>query len=126
MKSQKDRPDTGAEPGVESDALRLSDISGRDSAEIDEVPEEEPLGYDEDGYVYDGRGGLRPVFMAVAVVGLAAAAVIGAKIVRDRRRSNHGYRKALGHLEDAKDALVSAASELPERSRDVLQRISHH
>jgi hypothetical protein len=126
MKSQKDLPDTNAEPGVETDALRLSDIAGRDSADIGERSERDPLGWDEEGPASAAMGGAGRIILGVVVVGVAAAAVVGAKLAYDRRKSARGYRKAVAQIEDARDAIISAAAELPERGREVLHKVRHH
>ncbi|WP_460498573.1 hypothetical protein [Glycomyces tarimensis] len=67
----------------------------------------------------------RPVIIAAVVAGATAAAVIGAKMAYDRRRSAKGYHRAVRQLEDAKDALIAATSEVPERSRAVVRRVMH-
>lgn len=121
MKSQQDPPRSNAEPGVETDALRLSDIAGRDSVE---VPEHEPYD-DEEALVTESGSRTGRIVMILAVAGIAAAAVVGAKIAYDRHRSATGYRRAVAHLEDARDAIMSAAGELPERSRAVLQKVTN-
>lgn len=67
----------------------------------------------------------RQVVVAVAAVGAVAAAVVGAKIARDRRKSEKVYVRAVHQLEDAKDSLFAAAAELPERGRATLERVTH-
>ncbi|HEU5128157.1 MAG TPA: hypothetical protein VFU12_09225 [Glycomyces sp.] len=67
----------------------------------------------------------RQVIVAAVAVGAVAAAVIGVKIARDRRKSEKIYTRAVRQLEDARDTLAAAASELPERSRAVLHRVTH-
>lgn len=67
----------------------------------------------------------RPVIIAAVAAGATAAALIGIKIAYDRRKSSKGYRSAVRQLEDARDALVAAASDLPERSRAVVHRVTH-
>lgn len=66
----------------------------------------------------------RQVIVTAVVASAVAAAVIGAKVAYDRRRSTKGYAKALHQIEDAKDALLSAAADLPEQSRAVLHRVT--
>ncbi len=124
MKSQKDLPN--AEPGVETDALRLSDIAGRDSTDVGERSERDPLGWDEEGPVPGAMSGAGRIILGVVVVGIAAAAVVGAKLAYDRRKSASGYRKAIDQIEDARDAIIAAAAELPERGREVLDKVRHH
>lgn len=126
MKSQKDLQDIGGEPASESDALRLSDIAERDAARIEEFGEPEALGPDDDELWPDARNGTRRIVFAAAAVVVVAAAVVGGKIAYDRRKSARGYHKAVSALEDARDALISAASELPERGREVLHRVRSH
>lgn len=116
MRTQQDPPDTAAEAAAETDALRLSDLSGRDAGFDD--------GFDGDFDADDsGPGAGRVVVLAVVAAGVAAVAVIGLKIALDRRKSSRRYRRAVRGIEDARDALLSAAAELPERGRDVLQRV---
>ncbi|MDN3242504.1 hypothetical protein [Glycomyces tritici] len=121
MKSHQDPTRPNAEPGVETDALRLSDIAGRDSVEM---YENEPYD-DEEALVTESGSRTGRIVMILAVAGIAAAAVVGAKIAYDRHKSASGYRKAVEHLEDARDAIMSAAGELPERSKAVLHRVTH-
>lgn len=118
MASHEDFPneDTATEP-VQS----LSDEPGDDGAQVDRA-----LG----GLVEQGRDLLqavksRQVIVAAVAMGAVAAAAIGAKIVYDRRKSEKVYTKAVHQLEDARAALVAAASELPERSRAMLHRVAH-
>lgn len=147
MKSQQDSSRPNAEPGVETDALRLSDIAGRDSAAQDsaaldgtDLPENEPFAEEEEALMPDQGNRTGRIIMVLAVAGIAAAAVIGAKIAYDRHKSASGYQKAVAHLEDAReaimsaagehfeearDAIKSAAGELPERSRAVLHKVTH-
>lgn len=125
MKPQRDVPGTGAEPAVESDALRMSDLTNHDSPEMSEAHEKEPFGHDWNDETPTARGGKRRIIIAAVAVGVVAAAVIGVKMAYDRRQSNRVYREAVAHLEDARDALISVASELPERSREVLQRVTN-
>lgn len=66
----------------------------------------------------------RQVIVAAVAVGAVAAAVIGVAVARDRRKSEKVYTRAVRQMEDARDALASAASELPERSRAVLHRVT--
>jgi hypothetical protein len=120
MKSKHEKPND-TEPAGETDALRLADL-----AESDEVPAEpldEAYAPDEDLWPAprDVRRGLALAAVGVVVV---AAAVIGGKIAYDRRKSARGYRRAVSALEDARDALLSAAAELPERGREVLHRVT--
>ncbi|GAA2268833.1 hypothetical protein GCM10009853_022820 [Glycomyces scopariae] len=122
MAKQKDLSDEIAEPGAESDAIRMSDITGGEGADIGELHGKELL--DEDVWAPEPRRGVRPVVLAVAAVGVAAAAVVALKIAYDRKHRSHGYRKALEQLEDARDALLSAASDLPERGREALHRVT--
>lgn len=124
MKSQKDLPHTATEPAGETDALRLSDIADADAARIEEYGEADQFDPDDDLWPVSGNGGRKIVLVAAAVV-VVAAAVVGGKIAYDRRKSARGYRRAVEALEDARDALMSAASELPERGREVLQRVKH-
>ncbi|SDD47983.1 hypothetical protein [Glycomyces harbinensis] len=123
MKSQKDSPGTNAEPAFESDALRLSDIAGRDAAEIARKRGNEPDHLIEDEQEIAAKDDARQIVLAVVAVGVAAAVVIGLKIAYDRRKSQRGYRKVVGQLEDAREALLSAASELPERGREALHQL---
>lgn len=116
MKSQEQ--DHGGEPADESDALRLSDLAENEGARI----EFDEYGTDDDLWPAAKRGRGRLVLAAAAVV-LVAGAVVGGKIAYDRRKSAKGYRRAVSALEDAREALLSAASELPERGREVLQRV---
>ncbi|MCD0442418.1 hypothetical protein LO763_02110 [Glycomyces sp. A-F 0318] len=138
MTSQKDSPDQGAQPAFESDALRLSDIAGRDAAEVRGVDDREPPGLVEDEQEIAARDNIRGIVLAVAAVGVAAAVVVGLKIAYDRRKASHRYRRMVaghfhdakdsvaGHLGDARDSIVSVASELPGRGRDVLHQLKHH
>jgi hypothetical protein len=123
MKSQKDLPETGTEPASESDALRLSDIADRDAGRLEEVEEAGEFGADDELWPVANGGGRKAVVLAAAAVVVVAAAVVGGKIAYDRRKSARGYKRAVAALEDARDALMSAASELPERSREVLHRV---
>ncbi|WP_026931784.1 hypothetical protein [Glycomyces tenuis] len=66
----------------------------------------------------------RPVVIAAVVAGVTAAAVIGAKIAYDRRRSAKGYKQVVHQLEDARDALIAATAEMPERGRAALRRMA--
>ncbi|MCH7230183.1 hypothetical protein L0U85_04795 [Glycomyces sp. L485] len=118
MASHEDFPneDTAPEP-VQS----LSDEPGDEGAQVDRTL---------DGLVEQGQDLLqavkpRQVIVAAVAVGAVAAAAIGAKIAYDRRKSEKVYTTAVHQLEDARDALVAAASELPERSRAVLHRVTH-
>ena len=61
----------------------------------------------------------------MVAVGAVAAAVVGVKIARDRRKSEKVYIRAARQLEDARDSLFAAAAELPERGRAVLDRVTH-
>jgi hypothetical protein len=124
MKSQKDLPHTATEPAGETDALRLSDIADTDAARIEEYGESDQFDPDDDLWPVSNNGGRKIALVAAAVV-VVAAAVVGGKIAYDRRKSARGYRRAVEALEDARDALMSAASELPERGREVLQRVKH-
>jgi hypothetical protein len=122
MKSQRDTTPRDVEPGVESDALRLSDIAGDDRVEVYET---EPH-LDEDPPASSPERRTARIVMIGVAIGLAAAAAVGAKIAYDRRKSAHGYRKAAAeYLDDAREALLSAAAELPERGREALQRVTH-
>ncbi|MFG3340505.1 hypothetical protein [Glycomyces sp. NPDC048151] len=114
MKSQRDMPKPDAEPGVETDALRLSDIAGDDRPELYEAEIHDDLP------VPASEGRTARIVMIAAVVGIAAAAAVGAKIAYDRRKSAQGYRKAVEYLDDAREALLTAAAELPDRGREVL------
>lgn len=116
MKSQKELPDYVGEPAGETDALRLSDLAENEGARI----EFDEYGTDDLSPVAE-NGRRRLAFAAAAVV-LVAAAVVGGKIAYDRRRSAKGYQRVVTALEDAREALLSAASELPERGREVLQK----
>lgn len=120
MKSKRDMPKPDSEPGVETDALRLSDVEGKDRVDL---YEDEP--YEDAVLVPASESRTARIIMIAAVVGLAAAAAVGAKIAYDRRKSARGYRKAVDYLDEAREALLSAASELPERGREVLQRVTH-
>lgn len=123
MKSQKESPDKNAEPAFESDALRLDDIAGRDAARIAELRGNEPDHLIEDEQEIAAKDDARQIILAVVAVGVAAAVVIGFKIAYDRRKSRRGYRRVVGQLEDARDALISAASDLPDRGREVLHQL---
>lgn len=125
MKSQREKPDINGEPAGESDALRLSDIDDREAARFaeDEGDALDP-GSDTDLWPAPSITG-RQIAIAAGAVVVVAAAVVGGKIAYDRRKSARGYHKAVSALEDARDALLSAASELPERSREVLQRVKN-
>lgn len=123
MKSQKDLQDTGTEPASESDALRLADIAGRDAAQLEETDESDAYVADDDELWPVAKIGGRRMVAAAAAVVVVAAAVVGAKMAYDRRKSNRGYHKAVAQLEDARDAIISAAAELPERGREVLDRV---
>ncbi|MQM27474.1 hypothetical protein [Glycomyces albidus] len=122
MAEQQGKTDANAEPAVESDAIRMSDIAGGEGADIGELQENEA--FDEDVWQPEPKRGIRPIVVAVAAAGIAAVAVVAVKIAYDRRSRAHGYRKALDQLEDARDALLSAAAELPERGREVLHRVT--
>lgn len=67
----------------------------------------------------------RSVVVAAVAIGAVAATAIGIKIAYDRRKSATLYNKAVSQLEDAKDTLIAAAAELPERSRAVLHRVTN-
>ena len=121
MGKQKEKAESIADPGTESDAIRMSDIAGGEGADIGELQENEPS--DEDVWQLEPKRGVRPVVVAVAAAGIAAVAIVAVKIAYNRRSRAHGYRKALAQLEDARDALMSAAADLPERGREVLQRV---
>ncbi|WP_205325614.1 hypothetical protein [Glycomyces sp. YM15] len=118
MKSQKEMPDHGGEPADESDALRLSDLAENEGARM----EFDEYGTDDDLWPA-ARNGRRTLALAAAAVVVVAAAVVGGKIAYDRRRSAKGYQRAVSALEDAREALLSAASELPERGREALQKV---
>lgn len=143
MTSQQSSRDEGAEPAYESDALRLSDIAGRDAAETAEPP-----GLVEEEQEIAARDGARRIVLIVAAVGAAAAVVVGLKIAYDRRKASQRCRARVGgrlhdakdsvavHFGDAKDAVVhrlgdargsvvSAAAELPGRGRDALHHLTH-
>jgi hypothetical protein len=122
MKSQRDQPHAAVEPADETDALRLSDIADRDAARIEEYDRADALSPDDDLWPVASGGSHRIAFAAAAVV-LVAAAVVGGRIAYKRRKSARGYQKAVEALEDARDALISVASELPERGREVLHRV---
>jgi anti-sigma-K factor RskA len=126
MKSHKDLTDISGEPATESDALRLSDIADRDAARIEEFDAAQAPGTDDEELWPVARNGSRRIAIAAAAVVVVAAAVVGGKIAYDRRKSARGYHKAVAALEDARDALISAASELPERGREALQRVRSH
>ena len=122
MAKQREKTDASAEPAVESDAIRMSDIAGGEGADIGELQENEPT--DEDIWQPEPKRGIRPIVVAVAAAGLAAVAVVAVKAAYNRRHKARGYRKALEQLEDARDALLSAAAELPERGREALHRVT--
>ncbi|WP_112134500.1 hypothetical protein [Glycomyces dulcitolivorans] len=122
MARQKDLIDEFTEPGAEADAIRMSDIAGGEGADIGELHGKDLL--DEDEWGPEPRRGVRPIVVAVAAAGIAAVAVVALKIAYDRRTKAHGYRKALEQLEEARDSLISAAAELPERGREVLHRVT--
>ncbi|MDA1359835.1 hypothetical protein O1R50_09390 [Glycomyces luteolus] len=121
MKSQKELAEHGGEPADETDALRLSDLAENEGARI----EFDEYGTDDDLWPVAKSGRRRLAFAAAALV-LVAGAVVGGKIAYDRRRSAKGYQRAVTALEDAREALLSAASELPERGREVLQKVKRH
>jgi hypothetical protein len=137
MKQQKSSPGKDTEPAFESDALRLSDIAGRDAAETSGLRDAEPRGLVEEEQEIAEKDGLRRIVLTVAAVGAAAAVVIGFKIAYDRRKASRRYRtRVAGHLHDAKDSVVhhfgdardsvmSVASDLPDRGRDVLHQLKH-
>lgn len=125
MKTRKEQPDTDTEPAAETDALRLSDIANRDSADIGDLDGPDSLDFDGTELEPSGRGGGRTLLLAAVAVGVAAVAVVGFKLAYDRRRSSRGYRQAVDHIEDARDALLSAAAELPERGREALRHFTH-
>ncbi|MBO3733157.1 hypothetical protein [Glycomyces niveus] len=119
MKSKHEKPNE-TEAAGETDALRLSDL------ENEAVPVEaldESYAPDDDLWPAPRKVRRGLALVAVGAV-LVAAAVIGGKIAYDRRKSARGYRRAVSALEDARDALLSAASELPERGREVLHRVT--
>ena len=118
MKSKHEKPND-TEPAGETDALRLSDL------ENEAVPAELDEAYAPDEDLWPAPPNVRRG-LALAAVGVVvvAAAVIGGKIAYDRRKSAKGYRRAVAALEDARDALLSAAAELPERGREVLHRVT--
>lgn len=119
MAKQKEVQNSEAVPGAESDALRLADISGRDSVG---TPEVDPDGdFEFDLSDPPSRGNMRLLVLTLAVAGVAVGAVVGGKILYERRRSDRLYRRAVTNLEHARDALVSVASELPERGRDAIE-----
>lgn len=116
MKSQKQLSDEEAEPALETDAAP-DDVAGN-------LHENEPAGLVEDELEIAAKDGARQILVAVAAVGIAAALVVGFKIAYDRRRSSRRYRRmVVDQLEDVRDALMSAASELPERGRDVIHQL---
>lgn len=117
MSAQRDLP---AEAGAEADAIRMADLTENEGADIGELHGKELLDPDD----WEPRRGVNPVVVALVAAGVAAVAVVGLKIAYDRRRSASGYRRALHQLEDARDALISAAAELPERGREVLHRVA--
>lgn len=121
MKAERELQDPGGEPAAETDAPRLSDTEGPGAAA---TPVEDLEEYDIGEWdPLPPPKTTRVIVIAVAAVGVAAAAAFALKWAYDRRRSDSGYRKAVGHLEDARVALVEAASELPERGREVLNRV---
>lgn len=122
MAKQQGKVDTSAEPAVESDAIRMSDIAGGEGADVGEPQENELM--EEDVWQPEPKRGVRPVVVAVAAAGLATAAVVAVKIAYNRRRKASVYQRALDQLEDARDALLSAAAELPERGREALHRVT--
>ncbi|GAA1660249.1 hypothetical protein GCM10009830_01630 [Glycomyces endophyticus] len=122
MAKQKDSTDEITGPGAEADAIRMSDIAGGEGADIGELHGKELL--DEDVWQPEPRRGIRPIVAAVAVAGIAAVTVVAIKLAYDRHHKTHGYRRALEQLEDARDSLMSAAAELPERGREALHRVT--
>ncbi|RRR99388.1 hypothetical protein [Glycomyces terrestris] len=121
MAKQKDAAPEAAEPATETDAIRMSDLAN-EGADVGELHGKELL--DAEEWEREPRRGIRPVVVAVAAAGVAAVAVVAIKIAYDRRSRAHGYRKALEQLEEARDTLLSAAAELPERGREVLHRVT--
>ncbi|MEU6859276.1 hypothetical protein AB0B28_10455 [Glycomyces sp. NPDC046736] len=119
MAKQKEVQNNEAVPAAESDALRLSDISGRDSVGTPDVDPDADFEFELPDPTSHGR--VRLLLIAVAVAGVAVGAVVGGKMLYERRRSDRLYRRAVANLEHARDALVSVASELPERGRDAIE-----
>lgn len=120
MKSKHEKPND-TEPAGETDALRLSDLAESETGPAEAL--DEAYAPDEDLWPAP-RSVRRGLALAAVGVVVVAAAVIGGKIAYDRRKSAKGYRRAVSALEDARDALLSAAAELPERGREVLHRVT--
>ncbi|MCH7231920.1 hypothetical protein L0U85_13810 [Glycomyces sp. L485] len=73
-----------------------------------------------------------PFTVAFAAAGATTATMIGIKIARDHRKATKRYmkaaktrRKAQQRFGDARDAVRSAAAELPHRRRSGLRRLVH-
>ncbi|WP_199042612.1 hypothetical protein [Glycomyces salinus] len=122
MAPNEEIPSAGPEAPSEPTDSSLEDELDREHDESDDRTEA--------ALVERGRellGGIkcRPVIVAAVAAGAAAAVIVGAKIAYDRRKSASIRTKALDQLEDARDALISAASELPEQGRAILHRVTH-
>jgi hypothetical protein len=76
----------------------------------------------------DGNGGsdivrsVLPILVGSVAVGIAAVAIVGVQIGR-RRKSKTLLRRAAAHAEDARDALMRAAAELPARGKAAIRRV---
>jgi hypothetical protein len=124
MKSKHEKPND-TEPAGETDALRLSDLAESETGPAEALDSVHDGAYAPDEDLWPApRSVRRGLALAAVGVVVVAAAVIGGKIAYDRRKSAKGYRRAVSALEDARDALLSAAAELPERGREVLHRVT--
>ncbi|THV23509.1 hypothetical protein [Glycomyces paridis] len=120
MRARQEARDDEAVPGVEADALRLSDMEGRERVDMTSY-----RGWTPDDDAPPPHASVcraRLVLIGVAV-GLAAAGALAVKLAYDRRKAEQGHRLVVAHLEDARSALVSAAGEIPELGREVIDRV---
>ncbi|WP_460546439.1 hypothetical protein [Glycomyces halotolerans] len=122
MQTHEDLSDENSGTATESEPLHSTD--GHETADSDEA--DRRIAFELAAKSRDRFAALtsRPVIIAAVAAGTAAA-VIGAKLAYDQRKKANGYHRAVRQLEDAKDTLIAAAFELPERSRAAVRRVTH-